>query len=109
MMSVSGMATAYDILYGELPTEDRAALQDYLDRMLTGYLRNAQGSWFLGGPFNFSNTVPVGNCGGMLAGLAMMHSTPRAAEAVEIAARKAKIYPDRCISPEGGCREGVQY
>jgi len=109
MMSASGMAVAYDVLYPELSPEDRAAMQDYLDRMLTGYLKNAGGSWFLGGSFNFSNTVPVGNCGGMLAGLSMMHSTPRAAEAVDVAAEKARLYPDRCISPEGGCREGVQY
>ena len=109
LMSVSGMAVAYDILYPELAPEDRAAFQDYLDRMLAGYLKNADGSWFLGGSFNFSNTVPVGNCGGMLAGLALMHSTPAAAAAVDIAARKARLYPERCISPSGGCREGIQY
>jgi len=109
MMSVAGMSIAYDILYPELSPEDRAAMQDYLDRMLTGYLKAAGGSWFLGAGPNFSNTVPVGNSGGMLAGLALMHSTPRAKEAVEIATKKARRYPDECISPDGGCREGVQY
>jgi hypothetical protein len=109
MMSAAGMSVAYDILYPELLPEDRAAMQDYLDRMLTGYLKAADGSWFLGAGPNFSNTVPVGNSGGMLAGLALMHSTPRAKEAVEIAAKKAKRYSDECISPDGGCREGVQY
>ncbi len=109
MMSVAGMAVAYDVLFAELSPEDRAAVQDYLDRMLTGYMKDARGSWFLGGPFNFSNTVPVGNSGGMLAGLALMHSTPTAVTAVDTAARKAKLYPDTCISPDGGCREGIQY
>lgn len=108
MMSVSGMSVAYDVLFRELSPEDRAAFQDHLDRMLEGYFR-ARDSWFMGGSFNFSNTVPVGNCGGMLAGLALMHSTPSAGEAIDIAARKAKLYPDMCISPDGGCREGVQY
>ncbi len=109
LMSVSGMAVAYDVLSPELSPEDRAAMQDYFDRMLDGYLQSAQGAWDLGGSFNFSNTVPVGNCGGMLAGLALMHSTPKAVEAVDVAAKKARIYPDTCISPEGGCREGIQY
>ena len=109
MMSVAGMAIAYDVLFPELSPEDRAGFQDYLDRMLDGYLRDARGSWFLGGHANFSNTVPVGNSGGMLAGLALMHSTPRAERAVDVAAKKAMLYPDRCISPDGGCREGVQY
>jgi len=108
MMSVAGMAIAYDVLFAELSPEDRALFQDYLDRMLAGYLKEA-GSWFMGAGPNFSNTVPVGNSGGMLAGLSLMYSTPRAKRAVDIAARKAKLYPDRCISPDGGCREGVQY
>ncbi|MFO7870433.1 MAG: IPT/TIG domain-containing protein [Kiritimatiellia bacterium] len=109
MMGVSGMAIAYDVLFRELAPADRAGLQEYLQRMVEGYLRDARGSWFLGGHFNFSNTVPVGNCGGMLAGLALMHSTPAAERAVEAAAGKARVYPDQCISPDGGCREGVQY
>jgi len=108
LMSLAGMALAYDVLYPELSPEDRAAFQDYLDRGIEGY-HAFSGAWFLGGHANFSNTVPVGNSGGMLAGLAMMHSTPRAQKAVDVAARKARLYPDRCISPDGGCREGVQY
>ena len=108
LMSLAGMALAYDVLYPELSPEDRAAYQDYLERGIDGY-HEFSGSWFLGGHANFSNTVPVGNSGGMLAGLAMMHSSPRARKAVDVAARKAKLYPDRCISPDGGCREGVQY
>ena len=109
LMSVAGMSIAYDILYPELAHEERAAFQTYLDRMLGGYLKETRGSWFLGGSYNFSNTVPVGNSGGMLAGLALMHSTPRAKRAVDIAARKAMIYPEQCITPDGACREGVQY
>jgi hypothetical protein len=108
MMAVAGMAIAYDVLYPELSPEDRAAFQDYLDRMLDGYHKEA-GSWFMGAGGNFSNTVPVGNSGGMLAGLALMHSTPRAKQTVDVAAKKAKPYPERCISPDGGCREGAQY
>ncbi|MFP4056571.1 MAG: IPT/TIG domain-containing protein [Candidatus Brocadiia bacterium] len=109
MMSVAGMAIAYDVLFPELSPEERTAFLDYLDRMLDGYLTDAPGSWFMGAGPNFSNTVPVGNSGGMLAGLAVMHSTPRANDAIDLAAAKAKRYPDECISPEGGCREGVQY
>lgn len=109
MMSIAGMAIAYDILYRGLPPEDRAAFQDYLDRMLDGYLKLAGGAWFLGHGPNFSNSVPVGNAGGMLAGLAMMHATPKAQRAIDTAARLSKRYPDQCISPDGGCREGVQY
>lgn len=75
LMSLAGMALAYDVLYPGLSPADRAAFQDYLDRGLDGYHEFA-GSWFLGAGPNFSNTVPVGNSGGMLAGLAMMHSTP---------------------------------
>jgi len=108
LMSLAAMAFAYDVIYPELSPEDRASFQDYLDRGIEGYHRFS-GAWFLGGHANFSNTVPVGNSGGMLAGLASMHSSPRAKEAVETAAKKAKLYPERCISPDGGCREGVQY
>ncbi|MFP4028269.1 MAG: IPT/TIG domain-containing protein [Candidatus Brocadiia bacterium] len=109
MMGVTGMAIAYDILFRELSPKDRASFQDYLDRMISGYLKDAGGSWFLGAGPNFSNTVPVGNSGGMLAGLALLHSTPDAKKAVDIAAKKAKRYPDECITPDGGCREGAQY
>ncbi len=109
MMGVAGMAIAYDVLFAELSPEDRAAFEEYLLRMLDGYLKVAPGSWFFGAGPNFSNTVPVGNSGGMLAGLALMHSTPRAAQAVDIAAQKARRYADECISPDGACREGVQY
>ncbi len=108
MMSVAGMAIAYDILYRELSYEQRGDFQEYLDRMLEGYMREL-GSWFLGGAANFSNTVPVGNSGGMLAGLVLMHCTPDAGKAVDAAAEKARLWPDRCLSPNGGCREGVQY
>ena len=108
LMSLAGMALAYDVLYPELSPEDRAAFQDYLDRGLDGY-HKFSGAWFLGSGANFSNTVPVGNSGGMLAGLAMMHSTPQAKKAVDLAAAKVKRYPNQCIAPDGGCREGVQY
>ncbi len=108
LMSLAGMALAYDVLYPELSPEDRVAFGDYLERGIDEYHKGS-GAWSLGGHANFSNTVPVGNSGGMLAGLAMMHSSPRARAAVDLAAQKAKLYPDRCISPDGGCREGVQY
>lgn len=108
LMSLAGMALAYDVLYSELSPEDRGTYQEYLDRGLDSYHKSS-GAWFLGAGPNFSNTVPVGNSGGMLAGLAMMHSTPRAREVVDIAAQKARRYSDQCISPDGGCREGVQY
>lgn len=108
MMSVAGMAIAYDILYRDLSRARRADFQDYLDRMLEGYMREL-GSWQLGGSANFSNTVPVGNSGGMLTGLVLMHCTPEAGGAVDAAAEKARLWPDICLSPNGGCREGVQY
>lgn len=109
LMRVTAMAVAYDILFAELTPNEIASFQDYLDRMLRGYLRDVRGSWFLGAGPNFSNTVPVGNSGGMLAGLALMYSTPDALEAVNLAAQRAARYPDECISPAGGCREGAQY
>ena len=108
MMSAAGMAIAYDVMFAEMSAADRVLLEDYLDRMLAGYMNN-RNAWFLGGHANFSNTVPVGNSGGLLPGLALMHSTPKAREAVDVAAEKMMLYPQRCISPDGGCREGVQY
>ena len=109
LMSLAGMSLAYDVLFSGLTPEEKAKFQDYLDRALDGYFKFSD-AWFLGaGGANFSNTVPVGNSGGMLAGLSLIYSTPRAGQAVDAAAAKAKLYPDRCISADGGCREGVQY
>ncbi len=108
LMQVTGMAIAYDVLFRDLSPTDRAAFADYLDRMIEGYLR-VKDAWFLGGGPNFSNTVPVGNSGGMLGGLALMYSTPAARRAIDVAANKAKRYPEECIAPDGACREGVQY
>lgn len=110
MMGVAGMAVGYDVLYPVLSPNERVKFRDYLERMLTRYLEQATGSWFIGGGGgNFSNTVPVGNSGGMLTALAIMHSSDRATEAIDAATRNAKHYLDNCISPDGGCREGVQY
>ncbi|MFW5893513.1 MAG: IPT/TIG domain-containing protein [Verrucomicrobiota bacterium] len=107
--NVAAMAIAYDILFQDLSREQKVNFQDYLERMIEGYSAQASGSWFLGGSANFSNTVPVGNAGGMLAGLALLHSVPMAEKAVDTAASKAKLWPDKCISADGGCREGIQY
>lgn len=110
MMGVAGMAVGYDILFAELSPAERIKFREYLERMLTSYLQQAYGSWFIaGGGGNFSNTVPVGNSGGMLAALAMMHSSARAEKAIAAATKNAKHYLDNCISPDGGCREGIQY
>ncbi|MFP4026870.1 MAG: IPT/TIG domain-containing protein [Candidatus Brocadiia bacterium] len=104
------IATAYDILFRQLSPEQRAMCIDYLDRMLEGYLRMARAnSWLLGGTYNVSNTVAVNNCGGMLAGLALIYSTREAEKAVNKAAELDKFYIENCFSQDGGCVEGSLY
>ncbi len=111
LMGVGAMAVAYDLLFRDLTPEQKTRFQRYLDRVLTGYLKEARGgTWFLGiGDTNFSNTVPVANSGGMLVGLALTHSTPEAESAIDHAARNARLYSDQCITSDGGCQEGGQY
>ena len=103
------MALAYDLVFAELPADLRADTEDYLMRVVDSYTSAVDsGAWWYASWANPSNTIAVGGAGGGLAGLALMHSRPKAAACAQKAGRAVKKFY-RSISPDGGCVEGTLY
>jgi len=106
--TVYPMALAYDTLHPELAPADREKLKGYLAGAVADFVAQARkGDWFIAQ--SFSNTAPVGCCGGGLAGLALLDEHPLAREAVDAAVRFNKRHVGACIAPDGGCVEGSLY
>ncbi len=109
MMAAADMAMAYDAIFAELTPAERTKLQRYLERAAGVYVaETGAGRWWYGCGANGSNTVAVGAAGGGMSGLALMHSTPVAAEAARRAPEMVRKWY-KAISPDGGCVEGSLY
>jgi hypothetical protein len=107
MEAAHDMAVAYDALFAELPAGLRDRMQRYLQRVATVYVRQVKKNswWYADNP---SNTIAVGGAGGGAAGLALMHCSAVAREAVALAGATVKGRY-RAIAPDGGCVEGSLY
>jgi hypothetical protein len=105
--NAEAVATVYDTLFRELSPQRRTQLLRYLDRAQAYYVdRVRQRDWWYWN--NPSNTIAVGNgCGGIVA-LALLHSTPGSAEAIDLAVQTIhERYQG--IAEDGSCVEGNLY
>ena len=109
MMAGVWMAVAYDLAFEDLPPELRVRVEAYLERVAQTYLAATDdGDWWYANKANPSNTVPVGACGGGLAGLALMHCRQSGLAAAERAAATVNQFYTS-MAPDGGCIEGTLY
>ncbi len=101
------MAFSYDLMFEDLSKKERIKMQDYLVAVLDEYIAGTKSHrWFLTNP---SNTNPVGNFGGGLCALALMHSDPRTEYVLDFARHWCLDYASRGLGPDGSCVEGRLY